>query len=187
MQIQIHPLEPFFHEALHNSYEVKLGLNDPEVTGYLARMLCEFSEAENLFKLRDRMGRPIEDLEQMLQAADPVYGTAPSFDAERSVRQYIGDFALFVAGICPEALAPESNPQPNRPTLNELVRIGKESYFIVSQFNVFEFEEEAPLFARLSENFEHCIQGLALMRKELSEWADIQPVANRDSATGRLF
>jgi len=30
-----------------------------------------------------------------------------------------------------------------------LIRAGKESYFIVSQFNLFEYEQEAPLFARL--------------------------------------
>jgi hypothetical protein len=48
-----------------------------------------------------------------------------------------------------------------------LIRAGKESYFIVSQFNLFEYEQEAPLFARLSDRFEHCILGLTLVREEL--------------------
>ncbi len=54
------------------------------------------------------------------------------------------------------------------PSLEELIRAGKESYFIVSQFNLFEYEQEAPLFARLSDWFEHCILGLTLVREELT-------------------
>ena len=69
------------------SYEGKLGLNDPDVTGYVAHLLCEFSQAENLYKLRDANGHFVEELDAMLLAADPINGTAPSFDAERSVRK----------------------------------------------------------------------------------------------------
>ena len=63
MQDQHHPLEPFFQQAVRNSYDGKLGLNDPDVTNYVARLLCEFSEAENLYKVRDETGRPIQELE----------------------------------------------------------------------------------------------------------------------------
>ena len=174
MQTQTHPLEPFFHHAVRNSYEGRLGL-DPEITNYVARMLCEFSETDNVFRLRDAMGSPVEKLEEMVRASDPVNGTARSFIAERTVRKYIGDYALFVAGMCPEAIELESNPRSERPTLSELIRTGKESYFIVSQFNVYEFEEEAALYGRLSEVFEHCILGLALVRREL--WRALNPPA----------
>ena len=102
--MQAHPLEPFFHQAVRNSYEGKLGLHDPDVTDYVARLLCEFSQSENLYKVRDDAGRPIEELTDMMLAADPVHGTAPSFDAERALRKHIGDYALFVAGMYPEAI-----------------------------------------------------------------------------------
>jgi hypothetical protein len=49
----------------------------------------------------------------------------------------------------------------------ELVRAGKESYYIVSQFDLFEYAEEAPFFARLASSFESCIYGLHLVRGEL--------------------
>ena len=49
----------------------------------------------------------------------------------------------------------------------EMVRAGKESYYIVSQFDLFEYESEAPLFARLSEDFERCMYGLGHVREEL--------------------
>ena len=56
-----------------------------------------------------------------------------------------------------------------RPTLGELIKAGKESYFIVSQFNVFEYKKEAALFTRLSEQFERYILGLALVREEMGK------------------
>ena len=169
MQAQpTHPLEPFFHQAVRNSYEGKLGLNDPEVTGYVARLLCEFTQTDNLFSVHDAMGNPIEELDEMMRASDPVFGTAPSFDAERAVRKHIGDYALFVAGMYPEAMGPGRKSRHNHPGLAELIVAGKQSYAIVSQFNLFEYEQEAPLFARLSDSFERCILGLSLVREELA-------------------
>lgn len=167
MQAQAHPLEPFFQQAVRNSYEGKLGLNDPDVTSYVARLLCEFSEADNLYKVHDEMGRPIDELTEMVEAADPVHGSAPSFDAERALRKHIGDYALFVAGMYPEAMGSNRRLRRRQPSLGELIQVGKESYYIVSQFNLFEYEKEAPLFARLSDRFERCILGLTLVREEL--------------------
>ena len=137
---QAHPLEPFFQQAVRNSYEGKLGLNDPDVTAYVARLLCEFSESDKLYQVRDELGHPIEELEEMMLASDPVHGSAPSFDAERALRKHIGDYALFVAGMYPEAMASDRRIRRHHPSLGELIAAGKESYFIVSQFNLFEYE-----------------------------------------------
>ena len=168
MQPQTHPLEQFFHQAVRNSYEGKLGLNDPDVTSYVAHLLCEFSRSDKLYKVRDEMGRPIAELQEMVLAADPVNGTAASFDAERLIRKHIGDYSLFVAGMYPEAVEPWRRHRRGHPSLEALVRAGKESYYIVSQFNLFEYEKEAPLFGRLSDWFERCILGLTLVRQELA-------------------
>jgi hypothetical protein len=167
MQGQSHPLESFFQQVVRNSYEGKLGLHDPDVTGYVAHLLCEFSQTDKLYQVRDADGHPIEELEAMMLAADPVNGFAASFDAERAMRKYIGDYALFVGGLYPEASVPGSRRRGSHPSLSELIHAGKESYFIVSQFNIFEYEKEAPLFARLSDGFERCILGLSLVREEL--------------------
>ena len=167
MQSQTHPLEPFFQQMVRNSYEGKLGLNDPDVTTYVARLLCEFSQSDKLYQVRDEVGRPIEELADMVSAADPVLGPAPSFDAERALRKHIGDYALFVAGMYPEAMNSKRRLRRHRPSLGELIHAGKESYYIVSQFNLFEYEQEAPLFARLSDRFERCILGLTLVREEM--------------------
>ena len=175
MQAQTHPLELFFQQAVRNIYEGKLGLNDPDVSAYVARLLCDFTDANKLYSVRDEAGRPIEELKDMLEAADPVNGTAASFDEERAVRKHIGDFALFVGGMYPEASKSKSRRSRHQPSLEELIHAGKESYYIVSQFNVFEYEREAPLFERLSKVFEHCILGLAIARREL--WQSINPPA----------
>jgi len=161
-----HPLEPFFQQVVRNSYEGKLGLHDPDVTGYVAHLLCEFSQTDKLYQVRDPKGHPVEELEAMILAADPVNGFASSFDAERAMRKYIGDYALFVGGLYPEANVPGSR-KGQHASLSELIHAGKESYFIVSQFNMFEYEKEAPLFARLADGFERCILGLSLVREEL--------------------
>jgi len=174
MQVQSHPLEPFFQQAVRNSYEGRLGLG-PEITSYVSRMPCEFTETDNLLRLRDSKGRPIEKLAEMVRASDPIHGTARSFIAERSIRKYIGDYTLFLAGMCPEAIESDPNSNSQKPTLAELIRVGKESYYIVSQFNVFEYEKEAALYGQLSNSFEHCILGLAIARREL--WGTINPPA----------
>ncbi len=173
-QSSSHPLAPFFQQVVRNSYEGKLGLHDPAVTGYIARLLCEFSDAENLYKVRDESGHPIEELSDLVRAADPVHGTAPSFDAERALRKHIGDYALFVGGMYPEASA-SPRKRRRRHSLQELILAGKESYYIVSQFNLFEYEQEAPLFARLSDGFERCLLGLTLVREELSTRKNLLP------------
>jgi hypothetical protein len=177
MQCQAHPLEAFFRQVVRNSYEGKLGLHDPQVTGYVAHMLCDFVDAENLFSMRDQAGRPMDGLAEMMRAADPVLGIAPSFDAERALRKHIGDYALFVAGMYPEAAASMRRQRRHQPSLEELIRAGKESYFIVSQFNLFEYEQEAPLFARLSDQFENCILGLTLVREDLKPRKTLMPPA----------
>jgi hypothetical protein len=169
MQTQAHPLEPFFHHEVASIFEGKLGLKDPDITSYVARVLCSFSESDSLFRKRGLDGHSIEELVSMMAAADPVFGSAPSFDAERAMRKYIGDYALFVAGMLPEAIDANHDVRGRRPTLGELIKAGRESYYIVSQFNVFEYRRESPLFVRLSEQFERYVLGLALVREELAK------------------
>ncbi len=169
MPTQIHPLESFFHQTVQHSFVEKVGLNDPEIVDYVAHMLCEFSDPDNLHRLKDATGHRIENVVEMLRASDPVFGTAVSFDQERSVRKYIGDYAMYVAGTQLDVVESTANYQADRSIVDELTRIGKESYFIVSRFDLFEYEKEAPLFARLADCLDRCILGLALVREELNE------------------
>jgi len=177
MPAQAHPLESFFNQEVTAAFEGKLGLNDPEISAYISRVLCSFSETDRLFLRQGLAGHSREELQAMTLASDPVHGTATSFDQERAVRKYIGDYALFVAGMLPEAIGSDPSARNNRPTIGELIRAGKESYHIVSQFNVFEYKKDAALFARLSEQFERYVLGLALVREELGKRIALAPPA----------
>lgn len=166
---ETHPLESFFQEAVRTNFVEKIGLNDNEIIDYVAHVLCEFSPPGPLFRLKDANGHRVETMAEMLHAADPVYGTAASFDEERSVRRYIGDYAMFVAGMQLDVMESAPNYQADRAAVDEFIRIGRESYFIVSQFDLFEYEKDAPVFARLAGHFDRCVLGLALVRDELND------------------
>jgi len=159
------PLQQLFQEVITECYRRGPDLEDEELSGYVAGILTDFSKTEHLYRIRNAHGHPLREVSDMLIASDPVYGDADSFDRERQVRKHIGDFSLFFAGMFPESA--QWRHRNHQDGLRALIRAGKESYYIVSQFNVFEFEQEAPLFGRLAENFEACAYGLGLVRKEL--------------------
>ena len=175
MSTQAHPLEPFFQSEVSSVFDGKLGLNDPELSAYLARVLCTFSEEGSLFLQRGFKGYSIEQLFTMVRDSDPVFGTAASFDVERTVRKQIGDYCLFVAGMLPEVLDANGTGRRRRPSLGEVIKLGRDSYSVVSHFTVFEYKREAPMFARLADQFERCVLGLALVREELTRRLDLQP------------
>lgn len=160
-----HPLRQLFHEVVTGCYHRHSGIDDPNVTGYVADLLTEFSSTDQIYSIRDAEGRPLKAIQEMVAAADPVFGPAASFDEEREVRRHIGDYALFATGMYPEST--NLWRHSGESTFHEMVRAGKESYYIVSQFDLFEYKDEAPLFARLSAEFERCMFGLTRVREEL--------------------
>ncbi|MGH9522145.1 MAG: hypothetical protein ACRD3E_06405 [Terriglobales bacterium] len=164
-----HPLRHFFTELVTEHFENSLGLHDDEVTDYVATMLTDFCEAEQLYKIRKSDGRPLHDVGEMLLDSNPVYGEAPSFDREREVRKHIGDYTLFFTGMFPEAINHFRLRRQRLENFVDFIRAGKESYYIVSKFDVWEYAKAAPLFAKLSENFEECVYGLNQVKNDLAE------------------
>src|SRR5689334_19035535 len=164
-----HALQQFFLELVSDHFHTNLGLRDPELSGYIANMLTEFTEVEQLHKVRNAGGRPLEDIGEMLLEADPVFGEAPSFDRERQVRKHIGDYTLFFMGMFPEAINRWRLRRARLENFVDFMRAGKESYYIVSRFNVFEYANAAPLFAKLAAHFEECVYGLNRVKNDLEE------------------
>jgi hypothetical protein len=158
-----HPLRHLFHEIVADCYAEHAGLHDDEVSSYVADLLTDFTQVENLYSVRDASGKPVKQLSEMLVASDPINGSAESFDEERKIRKHIGDYTLFFTGMYPEAVHPSREPEK----FLLMVQAGKESYYIVSQFNVFEYAVEAPLFGKLADSFESCVYGLNMVRQEL--------------------
>jgi hypothetical protein len=164
-----HPLQQLFQDLVGQHYAEEIGIRDPQVVGYVSNLLAEFCEAEQLFKVRNEFNRPLDDVGEMLLEADPVYGPAPSFDRERQVRKHIGDFTLFFAGMFPESINHFRLHRQRLENLIDWVKAGKESYYIVSKFEHFEYAKVAPLFANLSKNFEGCVYGLNMVKNDLEE------------------
>ena len=164
-----HPLYRLFLDLVERHYRGDLGLHNPAVHGYVADMLAQFCEINQLYKIRDASGRPLHDVGEMLLESDPVYGPAPSFDRERQVRKHIGDYSLFFAGMFPESINRWRLRRARLEGFIDFVKAGKESYYIVSQFDQFEYARVAPLFKQLSEHFERCVYGLNMVKNALQE------------------
>src|SRR5215831_10722325 len=168
MVSEYNPLHQFFTAMVEHNYD-ELGVRSAEVQGYVATLLSEFCEAENLYKIKNADGRPLADLGEMLLESDPVYGAASSFDRERQVRKHIGDYSLFFTGMFPESLNARRLRRTKMDSLLDFVKTGKESYFIVSKFEHFEYAKVAPLFRRMSNEFEQLVYGLNQVKNELQE------------------
>jgi hypothetical protein len=164
-----HPLQQLFLELVRSHFAQDVGVLDRDVSDYVANMLTEFCECDNLYKIRDASNRPLDDVGEMLLQADPIYGPAPSFDHERQVRKHIGDYTLFFTGMLPESINRLRLRRQRLESFVDFMKAGKESYYIVSKFEHFEYAKVAPLFARLSAQFEQCVFGLNMVKNDLAE------------------
>ena len=169
MNPESHALQELFTDLIHQHFDRDIGLRDSEVQDYIVNMLAEFCECEQLFKVRDATGRPLGDVGEMLLEADPIYGPAPSFDRERQVRKHIGDYILFFSGMFPESINHCRLRRQRLENFVDFMKAGKESYYIVSKFDQFEYARLAPLFAKLAREFESCVYGLNLVKGDLEE------------------
>lgn len=174
---ETHPLQKLFVELVGRHFAQEIGIRDPQVVGYIAQLLTEFCDSEQLYKLRNAAGKPLNDVGEMLLESDPIYGPAPSFDRERQVRKHIGDYTLFFAGMFPESINHYRLRRQRLENFVEWMRAGKESYYIVSKFEYFEYAKVAPVFAQLSQKFEECVYGLNLVKTELEVMQ--HPIARR--------
>jgi hypothetical protein len=169
MSSESHSLEQFFLELVGRRYAEEIGIRDPQIVNYVASLLADFCDAKQLFKICSSTGKLISDVGQMLIESNPVYGPAPSFDRERAVRKHIGDYTLFFTGMFPESINKFRLRKNRLENYVEWMKAGKESYYIVSKFEFFEYAKVAPLFATLSQNFEQCVYGLNMVKNDLQE------------------
>ena len=172
-----HPLRQLLSEKIAQHFGKEVGLRDEEIWAYLANLLTEFCDTRNLYALKNAQGRSLDDVGEMLLESDPIFGEAASFDRERQVRKHIGDYALFFAGMFPESINRFRLRRHRLENFVEWMKAGKESYYIVSKFEHFEYAKVAPLFAHLSREFEGCVYGLNMVKNDLQEMQ--HPIARR--------
>src|SRR3990172_9601937 len=163
-----HPLRRLFHVLTEQNLGGKLGFEDPDVIGYLTDLLIDFTQIENVYKIRRASGQRVEEVAELLLEGDLLHRAA-SIDREREVHKHVGDYTLFMAGLFPEAIQRlrARRVVVSRDALIEYVKTGKRSYHIVAEFTFGHHGQVAPLYRKLSEQFELFVFGLGYIRSDL--------------------
>ncbi len=142
-----HPLAVMLAELVQEQIDQHIGTSVPEGTRiYLADLLLDFMRTDQLYRIRNQEGQPIETIIEMVAQGD-VRLFADSFDREREVHKHIGDTILFWMGFYPRRLG-------GSPALAEsYFAQGQQSYHLVSTFDHKPYDSEAPIFENLSAGF----------------------------------
>jgi len=163
-------LRRLFGDLVWRHFFADARLEEPQIANYVSELLADFVHIDNLYRIRNSLGERLEDVGEMLIEFNPLL-RASSFERERTVRKHVGDYTLFMTGLFPESVARvRRTRRPRLDAFVDFIRAGKESYGIVSSFDQFEYRDEAPLFRTLSENFELCVFGLNLVKRDLEEF-----------------
>lgn len=153
-------LAHFFSGVTQYTFETQLGVADPELVDYVSGLLIRFVRNDSTLP-RSVVGKPIEELDEMLGEAERRLG-----EARRRLHRQIGDFALFWAGMFPEALRRTSR-LGDHDQFHEYCAQGKLAYLMAARIEPVQREEvSSELLVRLGERFELCAYGLREIRRE---------------------
>lgn len=168
-----HSLRQLFGVLTEKNFAETLGWADFQVTHYVANLLVEFAHVDQLHRITNRAGEPVESVVDLLFETESLEDTA-DLEREKTVHRHIGDFTLFMAGLFPEYLRriKASGLIHHKDFLVDYVKAGKRSYGIVASYQSEEPQETAALFQTLSTNFELCVTGLGFVRLELDRMQD---------------
>lgn len=156
-----HPLRRLFAGYTEFTFQNTFGVADPPLVDYLSGLLSRYVTSDAAVRLKDACGRPIE------QVADLVAEVAelPAGRTTRELHRQIGDFALFWTGVYPEWLR-KMRTRVQIDYFVDYCRQGKKSYYLASQLEAADREDEAAVLRRLSDQFEMCAYGLTKVREE---------------------
>ena len=159
-------LRQLFAALTENTFQVELGVADTRLTDYLTELLLRFVRLDALFRIRDAIGRRLEEVAEMMLEAEQRESRP-----RREVYRHIGDFTLFWSGVYPEALR-RLKAADRKDHLLDYCEQGKRSYYLASQFEDEPYRDEAPVLRRLSQDFELCTYGLNRVRREWEKAAE---------------
>jgi hypothetical protein len=150
----------FFAGLTEFTFETHLGVADPTLIDYISELLTRFTHHDEIFRIRNRAGQPLDQVTDMLSVAK----NEPE-PAQREIHRHIGDFTLFWSGMYPEALR-HMQAAPRKDMFLDYPAIGKRAYHIASRLPTAESGPEPDILERLSHDFDLCMLGLAELRKE---------------------
>src|SRR5919198_433540 len=91
-------LQSFFLNVVRQSFW-QLGINDATVVRYVADVLTDFARSDHLYQVRSRGGRKLDSMVEIIAQKQNETVDESSLLKERSLRKYLGDYALFMSGI----------------------------------------------------------------------------------------
>ena len=151
-------LDRFFRGLAEHAFHGRLGVVDPPLVDYVSDLLVRFIRNDPAGARTAPRGeeRPGDVVVRMLA----VVHDRPAGQAADDYRR-IGDYTLFWSGVYPEAVR-RGQPVDFRVT-------GKRAYRIASVLEPEGAAVERRLLARLSEEYDVCVAGLAEVRRAWAE------------------
>lgn len=156
-----HALRRFFAGITEHAFHSRLGIADPPLVDYVSLLLARFTRSDELFGIRSPTGEPLDQVADMLNEARQRQGPA-----RRKAHRHIGDFTLFWTGVYPEGVS-RLRGAGRKDALIDYPDQGKRAYFVASQIPSDREDARGSVLERLSHQYELCVQGLALVRREL--------------------
>ena len=168
-----HPLRHLLGRLTERNFAEALGWPDFQVTDYVSNLLLEFIHIDQLARIKNHEGEPVETVVELLYEAE-AQSQQSSVEKEREIHRHIGDLTLFLAGIFPEYCnrIKCSGLIHHKDFLVDYVKAGKRSYSIVATYQDPQAKNPPSLFQTLSTNFELCVAGLGFVRLDLNRFQD---------------
>ena len=157
-------LQSFFRELVRKSFD-QLGMGDHAIVDYIASVLTDFSHSDRWLRLRNAEGKRLTStVETMLNESADALDPAARIEWERTLRKYVGDYALFMSGLFRQFV----------------VRGGYLGYYqAVSELDVSLYRPGFLIFEELGKSFESYSGALDFMQK-----CYFTPAPNQDPFAG---
>ena len=168
-----HPLRKMFAGIVEHAFCAEVGMCDPGLTDYMADLLVDFTHIDRLDLLRRAAGKEPAKVATMLAMASESEIPVSQVERDRRMYRSLGDYTLFWAGIYPEQL--HRMTADSSDAFLDYVSQGRKSYAIVSDLVPPDAAPPPRLFRQLSDDFEYCLYGLGVVRRELAARSDDQP------------
>jgi hypothetical protein len=158
-------LRNLFASLTEHTFHVEFGVADPPLVDYLSDMLVRFIRIDSIFRLRDVLGRRLEEVADMILEAEQCEARP-----RQMIHRHIGDFTLFWTGVYPEMV--DHLRRGGKDALIDYQEQGKRAYWIASTIPVEPQAAPADVLKRLSEQFELCVYGLGEVRRQWEHTAE---------------